>query len=548
METNVKERKTSFMKNVMILIFSQVIIKILGLIYRLVIVNIDGFGDVGNGYYSTGYNLYALLLTLSSIGIPSVISKLVSERLAIEDKVGAQRVFRIAMIFFVSIGTALSIMLFFGAEAIANNIYKAPNVKYVLKVLAPAIAFVSASSVLRGYFAGQNNMKPTSISQTLEQFFNCVLSITFVYMAIGKESYIMAAAGNLSTTLSVLIAFFYFVGYYKKNRIKPEEGQVSKEASKTNRQILKIILSVSLPITLGSIISVVNPVLDNVTVTNYIKKAYSQTITSEEQLENKGIELVGMLSKADTLINLPIAVNLAFSTALVPAISASMAKKDYNLARKRAAFSLFASIIIIVPCAIGYITLAGPIFKMLYPTASDGAGILKILSISMVFIALSQTINGSLYGINKVRIPVIALAVGVAVKFILNIILISNPKINIYGAAISSVVCQVIAFAISFVNLNKGLKLKISLKDNVYKPLIAGLIMGIGVFLSNILLLKKFGNSISCLLSIATGIVIYTISIFAIKVLKKEDIFMIPFGTKLYKILVKLKVYKEENN
>lgn len=548
METNVKERKTSFMKNVMILIFSQVIIKILGLIYRLVIVNIDGFGDVGNGYYSTGYNLYALLLTLSSIGIPSVISKLVSERLAVEDKVGAQRVFRIAMIFFVSIGTALSIMLFFGAEAIANNIYKAPNVKYVLKVLAPAIAFVSASSVLRGYFAGQNNMKPTSISQTLEQFFNCVLSITFVYMAIGKESYIMAAAGNLSTTLSVLIAFFYFVGYYKKNRIKPEEGQVSKEASKTNRQILKIILSVSLPITLGSIISVVNPVLDNVTVTNYIKKAYSQTITSEEQLENKGIELVGMLSKADTLINLPIAVNLAFSTALVPAISASMAKKDYNLARKRAAFSLFASIIIIVPCAIGYITLAGPIFKMLYPTASDGAGILKILSISMVFIALSQTINGSLYGINKVRIPVIALAVGVAVKFILNIILISNPKINIYGAAISSVVCQVIAFAISFVNLNKGLKLKISLKDNVYKPLIAGLIMGIGVFLSNILLLKKFGNSISCLLSIATGIVIYTISIFAIKVLKKEDIFMIPFGTKLYKILVKLKVYKEENN
>ncbi|MDO5557898.1 MAG: polysaccharide biosynthesis protein [Clostridia bacterium] len=539
------EKKPSFMKNVMILISSQIIIKILGLIYRLVIINIDGFGDVGNGYYSTGYNLYALLLTLSSIGLPSVVSKLVSERLAVEDKVGAQRVFKVAMIFFVSIGIVLSVLLFFGAEFIANNVYKTPDVKYVLKVLAPAIAFVSALSIFRGYFMGQNNMKPSSISQTLEQFLNCVLSITFVYMAIGKESYIMAAAGNLSTTLAVIITFIYFSMYYKANKIKPEKGQISKEKSKTNRQILKIILTISIPITLGSIISVINPVLDNTTVTNCIKHAFSNLITSPEVLQQKAMELIGMLSKAETLIGLPLAINLAFSTALIPTISASMAKKDYTLAEKRIRFSVFASIIIIIPCAIGYIVLSQNIFRMLYPTASNGAGILQILAISMMFMALSQTLNGALYGISKVRIPVIALSVGVFVKLFLNILLISNPNINIYGAAIGSVACQFIAFVISFVSLNRSIKLNLQLKQNLVKPLIAGIIMGIGVFAVNIILNNVVGAALNCIISIMVGALIYIILIFTLRVLSEEDIRMIPFGSKIYNQLVKYKIYKQ---
>ena len=80
-----KGKANSFMKNVVMLIFSQLLIKVLGLVYKLVITNIEGFGDTGLGYYSAGYQIYALLLTLSSIGIPSVISKLVSERIAIGD-------------------------------------------------------------------------------------------------------------------------------------------------------------------------------------------------------------------------------------------------------------------------------------------------------------------------------------------------------------------------------------------------------------------------------------------------------------------------------
>ena len=251
LEENKTKKGTSFMKNVVILMCSQLLIKFLGLIYKLVITNIEGFGDTGVGYYSAGYQIYSLLLTLSSIGIPSVISKLVSERLATGDKKGAQRIFRVAMRFFSTLGLIFSFGLFFGADFIASNILNVPDTAYVMRVLAPAIVFVSISAVMRGYFAGQQNMKPTSVSQTLEQFLNCVLSITFVYACIGKDAYIMAAAGNLSTTMAIIITFVYLIMYYKRNKIVPEKGQVSSEEKKSDKQLLKTILMISIPITLS---------------------------------------------------------------------------------------------------------------------------------------------------------------------------------------------------------------------------------------------------------------------------------------------------------
>ena len=241
MRKAVKQKGASFMKNVLILMFAQISVKLLGLIYRLVITNAEGFGNTGLGYYSTGYQIYSLLLALSSIGIPSVVSKMVSERIAIGDNKGAQRIFKISMTFFVSLGLVFSLLLFFAAEPIATLVFNVPDVKYVMQVLAPAIVFVAASAVFRGYFAGQNDMKPTSASQILEQFFNCVLSITFVYALIGKEPYIMAAGGNLSSTLAIIITFMYLILYYKRRKIRVSKKQISPERNKTNGQLLKAI-------------------------------------------------------------------------------------------------------------------------------------------------------------------------------------------------------------------------------------------------------------------------------------------------------------------
>ena len=544
--TRVKKSGNSFMKNVVILICSQVLIKILGLIYKLVITNIDGFGDVGVGYYSAGYQIYALLLTLSSIGIPSVISKLVSERLARDDKKGAQRIFIISLRFFAMLGLVFSFALYFGSDFIASTILNVPDAAYVMKVLAPAIVFVSISAVLRGYFAGQQNMKATSVSQTLEQFLNCVLSITFVYACIGKDAYIMAAAGNLSTTAAIIITFFYLLMYYRSNKIKTDRAPKSPERNKSNKELLKTILAISIPITLSSIISVVSSIIDTATVSNCIQYAYRDSGMIKEELEQLAMKMTGILSKIDTLITFPLAINTAFSTALVPAISESIARKEYKSASKRLSFSFFASLLIILPCAIGFISLADPILKMIYPSASDGALILQISSISMIFMALTQTINGGLYGLNLPKVPAVALGLGVLVKFILNLILVSNPNINIAGASISSVICQLIVFFICFKVLNMKLKLKITWKKYIMKPVLASVIMGIVVYGIQYLLSGQLGNTIATLIAIMMGVIVYGISVLFMKILSKEDIMMIPYGTKLYQLLVKFRIYPEE--
>lgn len=545
-ENKLGKHTNSFMKNVIILMCSEILVKVLGMIYKLVITNMEGFGNTGAGYYASGYQIYALLLTLSSIGIPSVISKLVSERLAIGDKTGAQRIFKIALKFFATLGLIFSILLYFGAEFIANNILNVPDTVYVMRVLAPAIVFVSISAVLKGYFAGQQNMKPTSVAQTLEQFLNCVLSITFVYACIGKDAYIMAAAGNLSTTLAIMITFVYLINYYKRNKLEINPEQRSPERRKTNKELLRTILGISIPITISSIISVISSVIDTATVSNCIQYAYQNSGMTKEALETLAMTKAGILSKIDTLVTFPLAINTAFSTALVPSISESMAKKEYGVASKRLSFSIFTSILIIFPCAMGFMFLSSPILKMIYPSASDGALILQLSSISMIFTALNQTVNGGLYGLNLPKVPVAALGVGVVAKTILNIILVSNPTINIAGASIGSIVCQLLAFLIAFRVLNMKLKIKFDPKKNIIKPAIAAVVMGIIVYFVQYLLNMFMGNILSTLLAIIVGVGVYGLAIIFMNVLSKEDILMIPFGTKIYNILVKLHLYKEE--
>lgn len=541
-----KKIANSFMKNVVMLIFSQLLIKVLGLVYKLVITNIKGFGDTGLGYYSAGYQIYALLLTLSSIGIPSVISKLVSERIAIGDTRGAQRIFRIAFKFFTTIGFILSIGLFLGADFIATNILNVPDVAYVMKVLSPAIVFVAMSAVFRGYFSGQQNMKPTSVSQTLEQFLNCVLSITFVYACIGKDAYVMAAAGNLSTTCAIVITFIYLRIYFGKHRLNTRGSIPSPERKKSDKQLLRTILGISIPITVSSLISVISGVIDTATVSNCIQISLQGANMTKEALEQAAMSATGILSKVDTLVSFPLAINLAFSTALTPAISEALAINDKKTASRRLSFSFFASLIIILPCALGFIALAEPILKMLYPTASNGAGIFMIASVSMILTSLSQTLTGGLYGVNQSKIPAIAAGIGAVIKFILNMILISNPKVGVYGASISSFVYQVLVFLICFTVMNRNVNMHISFRKHIIKPVISAIGMGLVVFGGYKLFSMALGNTISTILSILLGALTYCALILFTKTLTKEDILMIPYGTKIYDILVKMRIYKEE--
>ena len=541
-----KKKKNTFAKNVLMLMFSQVLIKLLGLIYRLAITNVKGFGDVGNGYYSAGYQVYAVLLIISSQGIPGAVSKLVSNKVAKGKYNEAHRVFKVSMVVFGIIGFIASLLLLLSANFVSSKILNVPDVSYVLKVLSPAIFFVCVSAVIRGYFAGLGTMKASSVSQALEQFFNCVLTITFVYALVGKEPYIMAAGGNLSTTLAILISFSYLIVFYKKNikEWREESDDVVITTKEENKKMAKMIIATAIPLTVGSVISVVTSFIDTVTVSNCIQIAYSGILKSKILLEKEAMRLTGILSKVDTLVNLPLAVNLSFYSALIPEITAAISKKDFKSASKKISFSISSSLLILIPCAIGFIVLADPILKMLYPNASDGAHILQIAAVTMVFVGINHTIQGSLFGLGKMYTPALALLIGCVIKIGLNLVLITNPNINIYGAVISSFICQFVVFMIVYITMKRNIKVKFEPVKHIVKPLLAGLIMGAVIFFINYLFNGVIRNSILTIINIMIGAVVYLISVFALKILSKDEILMLPKGEKIYNLLVKLKFYK----
>jgi len=537
---NKKTKKEGFMQGVITLMFSQVLIKILGLVYTLYLTNRDGFGDKGNGICASGYQIYALLLTISSIGVPSAISKLVSERVAVGDNKGAHRIFKIAFATFAVIGLIGSLLLFFGANVIANQWLQIPDAEMTLVALSPAIFFVTVASVMRGYFNGRQKISVGAKSQTLEQVFKTLLTIIIVEVVAilsNVSTEWMAAGANLATTLATFLGFSYLFLYYRSERkeVATEIKNTVNYKYERVSTIIKRILLVSIPITLTAIMSSINKNVDSFTVVRNLRAFMP---------EDQATALYGILGgKVDTLTSLPLAINVAFATALVPAISAAKAKGDNKTITEKTSFSLLVSMLIGLPCTVGMFIFAQPILNLLFPNANDGALILQISALTIIFTILDQTINGALQGFGKLMIPTISLATGVFVKFIFNITLIKIPSIGVYGAAWGSVACHLVAFTIAFTLLRKNIKLNLTFSKFVVKPIIATVIMGICSYFTYLVLKGIIIERLATIVAILVAVIIYVLSVVILKIFTKEELKMMPAGDKIVKILEKIKIY-----
>lgn len=517
-----KISKDGFLQGILAIMFAQVLIKVLGLVYKLYLTNKEGFGDAGNAIYSSGFQIYALLLTLSSIGVPNAIAKLVSERLAVGDSRGAHRIFKVAFATFSIIGGIGTLILFCGAKYISNVVLQIPEAEYTLVALSPSIFFVSISSVIRGYFNGRQNLKATATSQAIEQVFKTVITIAIVAFigSISKlNTVLMAAGANLATTLSTFLSFSYLYIYYaeRKTEIAQDIKLSTNYTPYKIRRILKTILAVSVPIALSSLMSVITKNIDAITVVSGLKNFM-------EEAQAK-IQYGILAGKVDTLTALPLSLNIAFATALVPAISSARATNDIEKIRSKSKFSILITTLIGLPCATGMFLFAEPILQLLFPNASKGSLLLQISSLTIVFTVLTQTVSGILQGLGKIMVPAMALGCGVLTKFVFNLLLIPIPEIGIYGASIASIMCHMVAFGVVFIVMNKTVDLKLDFEKCIIKPIIATMIMAIcslGVY--NIMI-KITTQSITTIISIGSGVIIYGISIILLGILTKEEIY-----------------------
>ena len=536
-----KRQTESFMQGVFAIMFSQVLIKIFGMIYKLYLTNKEGFGDAGNAIYSSGFQIYALLLTLSSIGVPNAISKLVAERLAVGDSKGAHRIFKVAFATFSIIGGIGTLILFYGAKYIAYNMLQIPEAEYTLVALSPSIFFVAISSVVRGYFNGRQNLKATANSQTIEQVFKTCLTIIIVAV-IGafssNNTIIMAAGANLATTLSTFLSFAYLYLYYgeRKKEIAQDIKSSTNYKAYRIKDIIKTILSVSIPISLSSLMSVITKNIDAITVVSGLK-----TFMTEASAK---IQYGILAGKVDALTAVPLSLNIAFATALVPTIASAKAVGDMQTARERTELSILITILIGLPCTVGMFVFAPQILNLLFPNANRGELLLQISSLTIVFTVLIQTVNAGLQGIGKIMVPATALGIGVIVKYILNLILIKNPAIGVYGAGIASLCCNVVVFLIGITVLIKNMKLQLDLGKFVIKPILStGMMAIVSLYVYNVLQ-KLIANQLATVISIACAGIIYIISLLILKNLTKEEIYKMPKGDKIVKALQILRLSK----
>ena len=529
-----KLKKESFMKSVVVLMVSQVFVKVLGLVYKLYLTNKEGFGDKGNAIYSSGFQVYALLLTISAMGVPNALSKLVSERVAIGDHRGAHKIFKIALLTFSFIGFCCSMILFLGAHTISNTFLQIPEAEMALVALSPSIFFVSVIAVIKGYFNGRENITVTAKSQSLEQVFKTVFTILIVNalsIISGMDTVVMAAGANLATSLSAFTCFMYLVNYYMTIRpiIANEIKNTVNYKPTRIRRTIKQILFVSIPMSLSAIFGALNRNIDSMTVVRGLKKFMTE--------ESAKIQYGILSGKVETLVTIPMSFNMAFATALVPSISKAMAKNDKKTVEKRIKFSLLVSILIGMPCMVGMILYAKQILLLLFPNAATGEFIYQISCLGIIFILMEQTVGATLHGIGNVFVPAIALAIGGIVKLALNLILVPlNNETFILGgtagAAFSSVICHIVVLTIELTILKKKLGIKFEKNKFIIKPLIAVLVMAISSKVLYTTLINIINANMSLIITMLFSIIVYTIMIIILKTFSKNEIYMIPYGSK----------------
>lgn len=566
-----KNKKQTFMAGVMTIMFAQIIIKVLGLVYRLVITNVPHFGDEGNGLYGAGFQIYMLLLSIATTGIPGAIAKLTSERIVVGKYKEAHRIFKIAFALFAVIGLIGTSILYLGAEVIASRYIGNPAVAGVLKALAPSIVFVAVSAVIRGYFNGMYNMKATSNSQMLEQFFKSALTILFVlgiywvfstqpaniasFLKVSEDNVteVMAVVANFASTVATAIGFVYLFAFYTarkreiwKNIRESSEGYYPPEKISST---IKTILAISIPMSLASIVSAINRNVDTLTVIKGLTDMLqTQGTMALDLIKDEATRLYGILSgKVDMLIGLPLSINIAFATALVPAISEALAKKDNHTIKRRISFSLCTSMLIALPCSVGMCVLAGPILELLFPNqiAAEAPLLLQISSFTIIFSVLNQTINGALQGLGRIYVPALSLVVGAVTKLILNLILIRIPTIGINGAAIGSVCCHLVATYISFSVLSNSVNIQLNRMQFIVKPILATALMALAAVGSQILFQQWLGGShMVTVLAILVAVITYFLAVIRLNIFAREDYHMLPFGDKIYHFLKKLHLVK----
>ncbi|MGI6737538.1 MAG: putative polysaccharide biosynthesis protein [Anaerovoracaceae bacterium] len=551
--------KQSFLRGAAILGAAGIVVKVLGAIYQIPFMAM--IGADGSACYSPAYYIYTILVTVATSGIPVAISRMVSERTIVQNYEGAHRVFRMSLRLMLGIGIVSFLVMFFGADLIATHVSKVPKSALAMQTIAPALLLVPVMASFRGYYQGQQNMKPTALSQVIEQVFRVVFGLLTAYVLYngiiglfsshepGERG---AAGGAFGATAGAVggLAVMLLV-YVLSRRSRRRHIAASKNVEEeSNGDILRTMLLISIPITIGACIAPIMSYLD----TPIVISRLTATGWARQTAENMYGQISGYVMP---LVNLPQAISMALSMSLVPLISSAHRIHDTANMRRNTSLAVRVAVMVGMPCAAGMAVLACPILLLLYSShASEAihvAPTFALYAASILFIAVVQTVSGILQGINKQMIPVRNMLIGIVIKIVTTAILVGIPSLNIKGAGIGTLITYIVVAGMDVYAACKYTGTRLNPVLAFARPAAAtGVMAGVAALCYYVIFHQAptaIGTTpkIACLAAILIAGIVYIIMLFVTRSIKPEELKRLRGGERLLRVLTRMRIVKDED-
>lgn len=527
-------KKQTFLHGAALLAMATAIVKIIGAFYKIPLKMI--IGDQGYGYFVTAYDIYTVLLMISTAGLPIAMSRMISQATALGKYNQVRRVYATARGIFLGLGVVSTVLMMGFSHQLAA-FQKQPDAWAAIFCLGPCALLMCIMSTYRGFFQGQGNMRPTSNSQILEAGFKLVVGLVLAYGVMKATNSIAYAAGAaiLGVTVSCLASAIYL---NRQQRPAWRELPVTDDAPQSFGKTAKQLLAIAVPITIGSAGLQVLTVIE----TNLYM---GQLLTANGMSQNTADITKGIYNMCQTVFNMPCSFMVPICTSVLPAITAQLATGSFDSAKATEESAARITGLLSLPCAVGLTILAQPVMGLLGGYTGENlalAGkILAVLGINVFFYGVIQYTNVVLQSHGYAHIPVINTLLCGGMKLVVVYLLVGNPQIGIVGAPVGMLLCYACIGIMNLIAIHRVVPQKTRVLRNLLRPVLPAAVMGAGVWAVQSLLsvVPGIGGSrvILCGVSVAVGVILYLICVVIFKAIRREDCLLLPKGEKIAKIL-----------
>lgn len=543
-------KKQTFLGGAFVLAIGTAVVKVIGLLFKVPLNSIINEG--GFGYFTTAYDIYSLLLIISTAGLPVAMSRMISEARALGRTKQIQQIYKTALAVFMILGVVGSGGMLLLCKQLAEWMEQ-PNAWFAILCLSPALLFIGIISAQRGYFQGQGNMTPTSVSQIFESLSKLFIGLGAAYLVMKLTGSIVYAAGSaiIGITIGTVISAAYLTAKHRKAQ-KEIEACCEDDTVLPFGTTAKSLLAIAIPITIGAaclqLIALIDAklVMHQLNATGFNIPAVDPSVKEATQAD----VLKGIYNFTQTIFNLPCAFITPLTISAIPAITECLTKRDAYGARITTESAIRVMGLIAIPCAAGLIVLAEPIVALLggytdtYGNLTVAARLMSILGVVVVFNSFVLVSNSILQANKHVVWPVINMIAGGIVKVVVNYFLVGTKSINIIGAPIGTLACYITIAVLNIITMRQVLPQPPKLMRNLFKTVLASIVMGGAAYGTNFLIKclnlgtgTRLSALLSCAGAILVGVVVYIVMVYFLRIITKEDCELLPKGEKIAKIL-----------